>query len=248
MISACDEITDKGVKAAASGCHDLQNVKLSCSKKISDDSVMALVSGCPKLQDIDLYGCPRIINESVKAILSFCPKLRDIGVSHLQNVIDKGVMALAFGCPELHSVSIESCHKISGKSVTALSLKCRDLKSFSFCTSKTSDDSLLALTNNSRQLQIVEFNFCNIISRSGVKYLQIGKIRSERDKLNYCRKMRDYVDLIPLPFKGGSRKQCTVYGLGSLSAIFMCLYVHGHDFILKSLQLLTSFLIFIVRD
>jgi F-box/leucine-rich repeat protein 2/20 len=56
-LAGCNEITDEGIKAVASGCQELTDLNLSGCEKITDEGIKALASGCQDLTTLNLVRC-----------------------------------------------------------------------------------------------------------------------------------------------------------------------------------------------
>ena len=54
LTSQCDNVTDEGVRALASGCPQLQSLNIAGCRNITDEGLRALASGCSQLQSLDI--------------------------------------------------------------------------------------------------------------------------------------------------------------------------------------------------
>ena len=59
----CDNITDEGIKALATGCAQLQSLDISECDVITDEGIKALATGCTQLQFLDISYCRNITDE-----------------------------------------------------------------------------------------------------------------------------------------------------------------------------------------
>lgn len=138
-------ITDVGIEAISSGCHQIRALDLTNLNNISNDALGALSKGCKQLEIIRLVGT---------------------------NVTDQGVWMLVLGCSSLQRIDLDGLKsQIRNLSLEALAINCR-LHSLHLTDTKVSDDGIIAMVQRQRSLKKLSIDFTEVTDQ-GVR--SIGK-------------------------------------------------------------------------
>ena len=196
--SSCHLISSTGIMDLSRGCNQLRDITFDGCKSLSDRWLSCVAKGCPNLTSFAISRSKYVTDTGISWIAGGCRKLERLTLEGCSKISDAGAIALASGCPDLKSISIKSCLRITDLGVSALSIKCHQLKLLSLHNSEISDDSLIAIANNSHELQCASFKFCYRITLSGLSVLATECRSLQRINLDKCRKVNDNVTLFSL--------------------------------------------------
>jgi len=172
-MSYCNEITEVGTKVLASGCFDLQIVRLEGCEGMNNNAVLELTSKCAKLEYIvmselgknikcdalenigqncaglkyvDLSGCKDVHNEALKH-LAKCKLLEELVLCGCTSIGNKGVLAITTECKHLKYLNLKSCRTVSNPTIQAIKHKTLEYVNLMMCHNIT-DWSVQELINN----------------------------------------------------------------------------------------------------
>ena len=172
-MSYCNEITEVGTKVLASGCFDLQIVRLEGCKGINNNAVLELTSTCAKLEYIvmselgkkikcdalenigqncaglkyvDLSWCKDVHNEALNH-LAKCNLLEDLVLCGCTSIGNQGVLAITTECKHLKYLNLKSCKQVSNPTIQAIEHKTLEYVNLMMCDDIT-DWSVQKLINN----------------------------------------------------------------------------------------------------
>lgn len=81
-LTACWQLTDKGLETLAKNCPSLTSLKLNEVWEISNYGIKMISRNCAQLKNIDLSNCKNLTNEGVHHLLANCSSLETISLSY----------------------------------------------------------------------------------------------------------------------------------------------------------------------
>ena len=172
-MSYCNEITEVGTKVLASGCFDLQIVRLEGCKGMNNNAVLELTSTCAKLEYIvmselgkkikcdalenigqncaglkyvDLSWCKGVRNETLYH-LAKCNLLEELVLCGCTSIGNQGVLAITTECKHLKYLNLMSCKQVSNPTIQAIEHKTLEYVNLMMCDNIT-DESVQMLINH----------------------------------------------------------------------------------------------------
>ena len=206
-MDGSQRITHEGISRLTRGCPALEDVDISghkilpeaismlpklralctqSSKDMCEDSLVALADGCPLLQSADLSLCYNLNVAGVSALGRGCHQLRSIclrgscGSYWIDTPLnmDAGISVLAEGCPDLRQIYLP--RGVTHYAVTSLIFFCPKLQFISFGDSDwLADESLVALSSGSTELQVFEYTVQCQFHRGRKVYAAASEITDE---------------------------------------------------------------------
>ena len=138
-------ITSAGLSHIAKNCHIVRELLLRRCDQIQDYGLVQISQKCTQLAVLNLSGCDKLTNETLCAI-SELKYLQSIDISRNENYTDDGVILLAQKTfASLRECCINHCKRLTDDSVYALTNLCKRLNILSFAGCPL-------MTENSREL------------------------------------------------------------------------------------------------
>jgi hypothetical protein len=138
-LSQCGRLTDLSLLLISSGCPNLQNLNLCCTKikdgftNFNIGSFYKLAEGCPKIRVLDLSYCYLVPVASVAKVLELCQELEELilcGCSHLP----LGIMgAIAMSGKALKHFNLRGCSFNNYNDLSILLQHCPNITKLTVC-------------------------------------------------------------------------------------------------------------------
>ena len=198
-LKECLCMSDESLSCIAGGFPELTTITITECKRyhsniindyITDSGISCLARGCQKLKHFNVRDIRKIGNVGLIALASNCPDLRSVEIFDCGIIDDSSLTALAFSCPDLQDIALSECKNITDEGLNTLALESRHLKSISLHTSNISDASLIALANNSRELQRIDLSSCHRITPAGMSVLAVECAQIKQITLKKCRNVK----------------------------------------------------------
>lgn len=172
----------------------LESLDVSCCRKMTDKGLVAVASGCHNLRKLELFGCRFVTDGLFQALSKNCSHLEELGLSGCVNITDTGLSNLMEGCRCIKSLDVSKCNKIGDPGVLQIANVCsaslRTLKLLE-CYS-VSDISLLSLANSCHNLETLVFGGCREVSDEPLKFLVVALSYSLRSlRMDWCLNITD---------------------------------------------------------
>ena len=158
-IPEASPITDEGIVYLSKQCNQLHTLYLSTTR-ITDVAILALCANCPHLLHIDISCCD-ITDTSLGAIAKTYPKLLTLRLREC-DFSDEGLVFLANTCHQLQTIHLGgSSNNITSIGLTALLAANPNLLhvDLSHCTSVSPTD-IMSLADCCRRIESLHLNSC----------------------------------------------------------------------------------------
>ncbi|KAH9520358.1 hypothetical protein Btru_060591 [Bulinus truncatus] len=169
-----NEITDKGLKAVAKYCTNLEALHISMLREVTGFSLAPIFIDTKRASRIKelAANCKKMDVNLLDQIMYSCPNLDMLDVSGLNIVTDNMIITLADHSPKLSQLNLKGCKQVTDAAICYLS-GCCPLKSM--CVSglhALTDKSIFCLASSCPQLEEIYLNGCANISPVAVQYLK----------------------------------------------------------------------------
>lgn len=125
-LTSCARLTDAAVEKIIDCAPRLRNLVLAKCRNITDVAVNAISKLGKNLHYVHLGHCNQISDDAVIKLVSLCNRIRYIDLGCCIRLTDASVMKLAT-LPKLRRIGLVKCHLITNDSVLALSNNSRRL-------------------------------------------------------------------------------------------------------------------------
>ncbi|KAI4310938.1 hypothetical protein MLD38_035880 [Melastoma candidum] len=182
-LGLCLAISNKGIRSVASNCQEIIEIDLYRCIGVRDEALAALSSGCKKLRTLNLSYCTEVTDIGMKH-LSQLKQLSALEIRGLVNITSIGLTAVAAGCSILTELDMKFCENVNDSGFWALALYSRNLQQINFSYCNISDVAICMVMSNLTRIQDAKLVHLNGATLEGLELaLQASFVRIKKVKL-----------------------------------------------------------------